>query len=66
MLSLPLLYTVALYFALTALGALLKHLRSYSIGLYYRAISPLDREIRNIRYPDILYRYPTKFLYNRL
>jgi hypothetical protein len=47
-LSLPLLYTIALYFALTVLGALLKYPSGYSIGLYYRLISPLDREIRDI------------------
>jgi hypothetical protein len=49
MLSLPLLYIVALYFALTVLSALLKYSSRYSIGLYYRLISPLDREIRDIR-----------------
>jgi hypothetical protein len=66
MLSLPLLYTVALYFALTVLSALFEHLSSHSIGLYYRSISPLDKEIRDIRHSDILYRYPAKLLYNRL
>jgi hypothetical protein len=48
MFSLPLLYTIALYFALIVLGALLKYPSSYSIGLYYRPISPLDKEIRDI------------------
>jgi hypothetical protein len=66
MLSLPLLCTVALYFALTVLGALLEYPSGYSIGLHYRPISPLDREIRDIRQSDILYRCPAKFLYNRL
>jgi hypothetical protein len=49
MFSLPLLYTVALYFALMVLGAFLKYPSGYSIGLYYRPISPLDKEIRDIR-----------------
>jgi hypothetical protein len=54
MLSSPLLYTVALNLALTVLSTLLKHLSYYSIWLYYRVISPLDREIRDIYYSNIL------------
>jgi hypothetical protein len=54
MLSPPLFYTVALNLALMVLSTLLKHLSRYSMWLYYRAISPLDREIRDICYPNIL------------
>jgi hypothetical protein len=54
MLSPPLLYTIALNLALTVLNTLLKYLSRYSMWLYYRAISPLDREIRDIYYPNIL------------